>query len=81
MKSKIDCTTPSEQITDVLGAASEVMKRSTADLSIRDMGRGRGCVVMGLTEVAISAAADIDSIIKHVIINKDRWCFFPFYLA
>ena len=43
------------------------IKNSAAGFSIRDMGRGRGCVVMGLTEVTISSAADIDSIIKHVI--------------
>ena len=42
-------------------------KSSTGGLSIRDMGKGRGCMVVGLTEVAISTGADVESIVKHVI--------------
>ena len=56
------------------------MKNSAAGLSVRDMGRGRGCVVMGLTEVTISSATDIDSIIKHVINLSDILAGFLFIL-
>ena len=67
---KIDCTSSSERLLDVLGVASSNTIGSTGAYSIRDMGKGRGCVVLGLTEVAIFAATDVDSIIKNVITTR-----------
>ena len=64
---KVDCTRSSEPIIDVLKNASTGAKGQTSGVGLRDLGKGRGNVVTGLTEVAFTAAADVEAIVNQVI--------------
>lgn len=64
---KIDCRNDKEPIFDILRNASSGSNGPTPGLSLRDLGKGRGFSVPGLTEVAFSSAADLEAIINHVL--------------
>jgi len=60
-------TQTGEQITDVLRAASNPKSTNTeSSLILREIARGRGMTVPGLTQVELGAAADVEAVIKHV---------------